>query len=351
MRNIIVTGGLGYIGSFVTQHLLKNSSDRLIVIDNLSTGIAETKQQNWAESFKSYTVENRVHHYVCDVANSIYLQKIFDFHHPIHAVVHLAAFSEAFESIQHPLKYYNNNLNSLIALLHTMEQKDCTQLVFCSSCTAGCSQVTPYAQTKSWGEEMIKKSCAASGLGCVILRFFNACGANENGCMGENHYPETHVIPLFLNVALSAKEHLARGKAIPPSLQIPLFGTDYDTADGTCIRDFVHVEDLARAHLLALRKLDVEAARERGKGYFACADLGSGKGTSVKELIHVVEEVTGIQLPIKELPRRPGDFPVLVANNADAQAVLSWSPQFGLWEGVETAWKYLLYTRKKKEAN
>jgi UDP-glucose-4-epimerase GalE len=252
----------------------------------------------------------------------------------IEAVVHFAAFAFVGESVQQPAKYYQNNLVNALNLLEAARRHKVGRFVFSSTCaTYGVPEkvpitedtpqrpINPYGQTKLAFERALADYAAAYGLGYAALRYFNAAGASPDGGIGEDHEPETHLIPLALQAIQGTR---------PP---LTVFGTDYPTPDGTCIRDYIHVDDLAEAHLLALEKI------EPVKGM--CLNLGTGRGHSVREVVRACEEVTGKPVPLREGPRRPGDPPALVAAADRANQVLGWRPRYtDLRPIVETAWNW-----------
>jgi UDP-glucose-4-epimerase GalE len=254
--------------------------------------------------------------------------------HRIEAVVHFAALTYVGESVREPAKYYQNNLVHTLGLMECLRRHGINRFVFSSSCaTYGVPErvpmtedlpqrpINPYGQTKLAVERALSDYAAAYSWGYAALRYFNASGASPDGAIGEDHSPETHLIPLVLQTVLGQRPH------------IEIFGSDYPTPDGTCIRDYIHVDDLVDAHLLALERL------EPGKGL--CLNLGIGRGSSVREVIHVAEEVTGKKVTIREGPRRPGDPPALVASAAKAQQILGWQPHYtDLRAIMETAWNW-----------
>lgn len=343
--SVIVTGGLGYIGSFVVRELLKSTTSKVIVIDNECTDAATPSAVNeWREKFMATPTRRGVEAlYKGDCGDLTFLNEVFTRHSPVSAVVHMAAYIMVEESVKDPLKYYDNNLSSLMTLVKAMRRHQCRRIIFCSSCTAQATSTHAYGDTKKWGEQILERSCKAYGLGCVVLRFFNACGASEDSSIGEIHEPETHVIPLFLRKSLAIKKAAEKGETLPTDeCSVSIFGTDYDTPDGTCIRDYVHVEDLAIGHVLSLQKLWALKDEDLDSGFFEDVNLGSGTGTSVKELVRVVEEVTGYQLPVKLCGRRPGDFVKLVADSSNAERALGWKTQRDTKKSVLDAWNFLV---------
>lgn len=307
-ETVLVTGGAGFIGSHVTRRLLRDGY-RVVALDNLTHGHPEALRENGVELV------------VGDIANSNLVMSLLA-QHQIRAVIHLAGFCYVGESMTLPLKYYRNNVAGPLALLEAIRQSGRDiPIVFSSSCaTYGNPErlpmseehpqrpVNPYGRSK-WMFEQILADCeTAHGQRSASLRYFNASGCRPDWGLGEEHEPETHAIPLILRAAMGWTPYFE------------VFGSDYETPDGTCIRDFVHVEDLANAHALALARL------LEGGHSFVC-NLGTGQGTSVAELIRIAEEVTGRQVPVRYGPRRAGDPAVLVADAARAEGLLGWKAQ------------------------
>jgi UDP-glucose 4-epimerase len=313
---VLVTGGAGYIGSHALRWLLEHGHEAW-AYDNLSRGHA------WAVPADRLIVG--------DLADARLLQQVLA-ERCIDAVMHFAALALVGESVRDPEPYYQGNIALTLNLLRAMRATGVQRLVFSSTCaTYGQPQLTPipedhpqqpinpYGRTKLAIEWALADYAAAYRLAYATLRYFNAAGASPRGDLGEAHDPETHLIPLVLLTALGQK----------PVVEI--FGTDYDTPDGTCIRDYLHVDDLAEAHALALERL------EPGKGL--CLNLGTGRGYSVREVIAVAERVTGCAIPVRVGPRRPGDPAVLVAATQRARQVLGWQPRYtSLEEIIRTAW-------------
>ncbi|MDX2522940.1 UDP-glucose 4-epimerase GalE [Streptomyces europaeiscabiei] len=309
----LVTGGAGYVGSVVAQHLLE-AGHEVVVLDNLSTGFREGVPTG--ASF----IEGDIR----DAAK--WLDSSFD------AVLHFAAFSQVGESVVKPEKYWDNNVGGTMALLGAMREAGVRKLVFSSTAatygepettpiveSAPTKPTSPYGASKLAVDHMITGEAAAHGLGAVSLRYFNVAGAY--GSCGERHDPESHLIPLVLQVAQGKRD------------AISVFGDDYPTADGTCIRDYIHVADLADAHLLAL-----DAARP---GEHLICNLGNGNGFSVREVIETVRQVTGHPIPEVIAPRRAGDPATLVASAATARERLGWNPsRADLAEIVADAWQF-----------
>jgi UDP-glucose-4-epimerase GalE len=315
---ILVTGGAGYIGSHAARHFLERGND-VWVYDNLCNG------------HRAAAPSGRL--IVGDIGDTACLDEAIR-EHDIEAIVHFAAYAYVGESVQSPARYYQNNLQKALALMECARRRGVERFVFSSTCaTYGAptrvpideSQpqvpVNPYGRTKLAIEHALQDFARAYNWGAVALRYFNAAGAHPDGEMGEDHDPETHLIPRAIQVALGRLPHL------------DIYGTDYFTPDGTCVRDYVHVQDLARAHLLAL-----EALRP---GRFLAYNLGSQRGYSVREVVRTVEEVSGEQVPVLLAARRDGDPPILVASAEKAQAELGWRPEFpALEQMVETAWRW-----------
>ncbi|WP_214835558.1 UDP-glucose 4-epimerase GalE [Exiguobacterium sp. s36] len=301
----LVVGGAGYIGSHAVYQLLDRGED-VVVIDNLETGHRES-------------VHPQARFYEGDIRDRNFLSDVF-VTETIDQVVHFAANSLVGESMTNPLKYYDNNVHGTQCLLEVMVAHDVKRLVFSSTAaTYGEQDVMPiteeavtrptstYGETKLAMERMIKWTEAAHGLRFVSLRYFNVAGARAGGVIGEDHHPETHLLPLVLQVANGQRE------------AISIFGTDYPTPDGTCIRDYIHVEDLIQAHVLALDYLKEGGASE-------VFNLGSNNGFSVQEMIEEARAVTGHAIPAVEQERRPGDPPRLIASSAKAKRILGWEP-------------------------
>jgi UDP-glucose-4-epimerase GalE len=315
---ILVTGGAGYIGSHAVRLFLARGHD-VWVYDNLSEG------------HRAAVPEGRL--LVGDLADLGHLDHEVVVRR-IEGVVHFAAFGYVGESVRDPGKYYQNNLVNTLNLMEVLRRSDVGRFVFSSTCaTYGTPErvpiveeepqrpINPYGAGKLAVERALADYAAAYGWGYAALRYFNAAGASPDGTIGEDHDPETHLIPLVIQAAMGRR----------PSVEV--FGTDYPTPDGTCVRDYVHVDDLAEAHLLALERL--------GPGQGLRYNLGTGRGYSVREVIRTVEEVTGRSVPVKEGPRRPGDPPVLVACSDKVQRELGWRPKYTeLRAIVETAWNW-----------
>ena len=318
MTNILVVGGAGYIGSHTCLDLA-NKGYRPVVYDNLSNGHAEFVQWGVLEEG--------------DIRDRRRLDEVLQRHKPA-AIVHFAALIEVGESMRDPLSFFETNVAGAINLLGAAEGAGVDKLVFSSTCaTYGVPEaipmaeshrqvpINPYGQSKLMVERMLAHLDRLKGFRSVALRYFNAAGADPEGRIGEWHSPETHLIPLAIEAALGRR----------PSLKV--FGTDYDTRDGTCVRDFIHVMDLADAHSRAVQYL-------LDGGASVALNLGTGHGTTVKELLAAIETVTGRPVPVEYAGRREGDSPALVADNAKARDVLGWTPSHDLGSIIDTAWKW-----------
>ena len=317
---ILVTGGAGYIGSHYVQYALQQGEE-IVVLDNLSYGHTEAVPENVS------LVKG-------DMGDVSLLDSLFTAH-KFDAVVHFAAYAYVGESVTEPSKYYHNNTVSTLGVLDAMRRHQVKRFIFSSSCaTFGDpvyvpmdekhpqAPINPYGESKFFVEHILRAYDHAYGFRFVALRYFNAAGADPAGHIGESHDPETHLIPLILQVATGKRR------------SIGIFGTDYDTPDGSCIRDYIHVLDLAAAHSLALKQL-----REGAESDFY--NLGTEQGYSVREVIAACEKVTGRSITTEEQPRRAGDPPRLVASAAKAKQKLNWRPQFqDLEQTITTAWNW-----------
>lgn len=328
-KPVLVCGGAGYIGSHIVRHLLEKG-DFVVVVDDLSVGHLESLPKNC-----------RFHK--ASIGNRKTLGEIFG-SYEIQAVVHLCANAYVGESVSNPRKYYSNNIGNGLVLLETMLDYGVRQFVFSSSCTVygypervpvdeecNIAPISPYGHTKAIFEQILADFERAYGLKYCTLRYFNAAGATPKGTIGEDHDPETHLIPLVLRQALSREfPHSSRGLA--PSLQV--FGGDYKTPDGTCVRDYIHVVDLANAHRLALEYL-------QNGGTSVAMNLANEEGHSVLDVIRACEEVTGHAIPYEVVPRRPGDPDRLIGSANKAEAILGWRPRSSdIHTIVGTAWKW-----------
>lgn len=319
MKTILVAGGAGYIGSHMVALLVKRGYE-VIVADNLRTG-------HWQ------AVKGAKKLYVGDLRDNAFLEQVFS-ENDIDGVVNFAAFSLVGESVTNPLKYYGNNVEGAVSLLSAMKAHGVDKMVFSSTAaTYGepekqpieehdrTEPTNPYGATKLAIENMLKWCDRAYGIRYAALRYFNAAGSDTETGIGEDHDPESHLIPLVMKTALGQRDHIG------------IFGEDYPTADGTCVRDYIHVNDLAEAHLLALEYL-------AGGGSSDVFNLGSGDGYSVKEIIETARRVTGREIKATVEPRRAGDPSVLIASNKKAAEVLGWKPVRGLEQIISDAWAW-----------
>jgi UDP-arabinose 4-epimerase len=318
-KYVLVTGGAGYIGSH-TCKALAQAGYTPVAYDNLVYGHREAVQ--WGPLEEG------------DIADRVRLDEVFAKYAPV-AVLHFAAYAYVGESVQDPGKYYRNNVLGSLVLLEAVRDHKVPHVVFSSTCasyglptqipipeTHPQEPINPYGATKLMIERMLRDFDVAHGIRSISLRYFNAAGADPEGAVGEHHEPETHLIPLVLDAALGTRPH------------VTIFGDDYYTEDGTCVRDYIHVTDLADAHVLALRAL------EQGSPTTAY-NLGNGNGFSVREVIASVERVTGRPVPVEVGERRAGDPPRLVGDAHKARKELSWKPQYAdLDTIVRTAWEW-----------
>lgn len=322
---VLVAGGAGYIGSH-TCKALAEAGHEPVVYDNLHNGHA------WAVRWGPFERG--------DINDPVALSRVLARYKP-EAIINFAALAYVGESNRAPAKYYRTNVGGLLTLAEVMRANDVGTMVFSSSCaTYGIPKrlpivesqqqdpINPYGRSKLMGEHILRDVCAAYGMTAVALRYFNAAGADADGALGEEHHPETHLIPLVLQTAAGLR----------PDIEI--FGTDYDTPDRTCIRDYVHVTDLAAAHVRGL------SAGTPGQ-LLAC-NLGTRHGVSINEVIAHASVVTGRRIMTRFAPRRPGDPPVLVADSALAEAVLGWTPSHsGLDNILTTAWRWMMEHRAR----
>jgi UDP-glucose-4-epimerase GalE len=316
--NILVTGGAGYVGSHAIRSLARHGH-RVTVYDNLSTG-----HRFLADGFELI---------VADLDDAPRLSRALS---GVELVMHFAGNAYVGESVQFPRKYFHNNVQNGLALVNAAVDTGVRYFIFSSSCAVygtpdkvpitednRCQPVSPYGETKLFFERVLDAYCRVYDLRAVALRYFNAAGADETGEIGELHHPETHLIPLALETAAGLRPYLE------------LFGNDYPTFDGTCIRDYMHVTDLAEAHALAAEFLQ----RQTGGG-FTVLNLGTGGGHSVQQVVTIVEKVTGRSVPLRITERRPGDPPSLVADPTRARQLLRWTATRSLEEIVGSAWKW-----------
>ena len=317
--SVLVCGGAGYIGSHTVSELLDRGED-VVVADNLQKG------------HKKAVLGGKL--MIGDLRDSDFLDKVFS-ENTIDSVIQFAADSLVGESVEDPIKYYKNNVVSTLSLLSKMKQYGVDKIVFSSTAaTYGEPQnipimetdptipTNPYGQTKLAVEKALKWCYEAYDIKYTALRYFNAAGAHISGKIGEDHNPETHLIPIILQAALGQRD------------SITIFGDDYNTEDGTCVRDYIHVTDLADAHILALDKM-------RADGKSNIYNLGNGNGFSVKEVVDITRKVTGVDIKAELGERRPGDPAILVASSEKAKKELNWKPKYNdLGTIIETAWKW-----------
>lgn len=317
---ILVTGGAGYIGSHAVYGLIDKGFE-VVVIDNLETGYKEA-------------IHPDAVYYEGDLREAVFLDKVFE-NEKIEGVIHFAANSLVGESMENPLKYFDNNVHGTQRLLEAMVRHRITNIVFSSTAaiygepveipiteTHKTEPINAYGETKRVMEKLIEWTSKAHNLNYVSLRYFNVAGAHDSGRIGESHDPETHLIPILLQVPLGRRDYLH------------IFGDDYPTEDGTCIRDYIHIEDLIEAHLLAMEKL-IQG------GESGIYNLGTGTGYSINQMLEAARKVTGHEIPARIAERRAGDPAVLVASNKAAKEALGWAPKrTDIEEIIESAWKF-----------
>lgn len=316
---LLVTGGAGYIGSNFARRALAEGVE-VVVFDNLSRGHREA-------------IPEKATFFEGDLLDKPSIERCFA-ENSIDAVVHFAAFAYVGESVENPALYYENNVVGSFNLIDAARRADIRRFVFSSTCSIYGNPervpisedepdkpINPYAQTKLAIEHMLRDYSAAYGMRHAALRYFNAAGAAFDGETGESHDPEPHLVPITLNTAMGKRD------------KIFIFGDDYPTPDGTCVRDFIHVDDLADAHLLALKYLE-------DGGESTVINLGTGDGNSVKEIIQRAEKITGKKIPTETAPRREGDPARLVADNAKAKKILGWKPKHDADAVLESAWRW-----------
>ena len=317
---VLICGGAGYVGSHNVRAFAQKGEE-VIVVDSLETG-------------HRASVPEGIKFYQADIRNGEALDKIFE-ENKIESVVHFCAYSLVGESMEKPLKYFDNNVGGMISLLEAMQRHEVKRIIFSSTAatygepkkvpileTDPTIPTNPYGESKRIMEKMMNWVSRLHDIRYVSLRYFNVAGAWHDGSIGEDHKCETHLIPLILQVPLGKREH------------ITIYGDDYPTQDGTCIRDYIHTEDLARAHILALEYL-------RNGGESNIFNLGSGDGYSVMEMITAARKVTGHPIPAVIGKRRPGDPAKLVADSSKAQSILKWKPEITRMEDIiATAWKW-----------
>lgn len=319
---VLVLGGAGYIGSHMVDRLVETTDETVVVVDNLVTG-------------HRAAVHPDAKFYEGDLADKDFMRQVFQENPEVDAVIHFAAFSLVAESMTDPLKYFDNNTVGMVKLLEVMNECGVKNIVFSSTAaTYGIPEklpikettpqrpINPYGESKLMMETIMKWADQAYGIKFVPLRYFNVAGDKPDGSIGEDHRPETHLLPIVLQVALGQRE------------KISIFGSDYDTKDGTNVRDYVHPFDLADAHLLAVKYL-----REGNES--TAFNLGSSTGFSNLEIVEAARRVTGKEIPLEMADRRPGDPDSLIAESSKARQVLGWKPQFDNIEKIiETAWAW-----------
>jgi UDP-glucose 4-epimerase len=319
MENILVTGGAGYVGSYVCKTLSKKGYQP-IVLDSFVCGHHEAVK--WGPFIEG------------EISDRALLEDVFSTH-DIHAVMHFGGFCYVGDSVQNPRDYYRNNVTATLALLEAMIDSEISSFIFSSSCTVygepeefpikethPTNPISPYGRCKLMVEQILNDFSHAYGLKYISLRYFNAAGGDPDGELGEDHRPETHLIPLVLQTALGQRK------------EIEIYGDNYPTKDGTCVRDYIHIDDLAQAHVLGLERM----LKGQSGGIY---NLGNEIGHSVKEVIQMAGEVTGREIPCRVTDRRPGDPPVLIGSSRKAMAELKWAPRFGnLRTIIETAWQW-----------
>ncbi len=317
---VLICGGAGYVGSHNVKAFAQKGEE-VIVVDSLETG-------------HRAAVPEGIKFYHADIRDSEALDRVFS-ENQIESVIHFCAYSLVGESMEKPLKYFDNNVGGMISLLEAMQKHEVKRIIFSSTAatygepkkvpileTDPTIPTNPYGESKRIMEKMMNWVSRLHDIRYVSLRYFNVAGAWHDGSIGEDHHPESHLIPLILQVPLGKREH------------ITIYGDDYPTQDGTCIRDYIHTEDLARAHILALEYL-------RNGGESNIFNLGSGDGYSVMEMITAARKVTGHPIPAQVGTRRPGDPAKLVADSSKAQAILKWKPEITRMEDIiATAWKW-----------
>jgi UDP-glucose 4-epimerase len=316
---VLITGGAGYVGSHVVKRLLERGMDT-IVLDNLQTGHREAV-------VGGTSIQG-------DIGDEGILQGIFASHR-IDSVIHMAADCLVGDSTKSPLKYFNSNVSKGLKLLGKMLEYKVNKIVFSSSAAvygnpprvpieedSPAVPINPYGETKLIFEKILESCRVAHGLRYISLRYFNAAGADPDGLIGEDHHPETHLIPTVLRALLR------KGRTVP------IYGMDYETPDGTCIRDYIHIVDISDAHILALESL-------HAGGECDIFNLGYGEGFSVRQIIQMASQVTGKRIPINESQRRPGDPPILIASSEKIRRRLGWVPRYEkLEEIIDTAWRW-----------
>jgi UDP-glucose 4-epimerase len=331
-KKILVTGGLGYIGSHTVVELLQHGYD-VVIADNLSNA-----QMTVLDSIEIITGLRPIFYYI-NVCDKEAVNRLFQKETPIDAVIHFAAYKAVNESVKRPLKYFHNNLLSLITVLGCMEAMDVNGFVFSSSATVyGNPETLPvtetspvqkalsaYGSTKQMGEEICERVAAVSNINAIALRYFNPVGAHDSGLIGESPSGTPNNLMPYITQVVKGKQQ-----------SLTVYGSDYPTADGTCIRDYIHVVDLAKAHVAAFKRL----LQNKQQSVFEIFNLGTGKGTSVFELIGAFEKQNGVEIPFVVGERRAGDTPVLYAEVKKAYEQLGWKATLTIKDIVKSAWKF-----------
>jgi len=332
MSKVLVAGGTGYIGSHTIVNLIEQGYE-IVCVDNFSNSYSSV-----IGKIKIIT-KKEISHYTLDLTDEGALDRVFEEHPDIDSIIHFAAYLEVEDSVKHPLKYYENNVLSTIRLLQAARDYGVSQFVFSSSCTVYGDNApmpvsedaamgrpsSPYGATKQMCEQILMDAVQSGDLGGgVILRYFNTAGAHPSGLIGENpRHPHTHLIPIISQVARGDRDYLN------------VYGTDYETRDGSCIRDYIHVMDLATAHVKSLNF----ALSPDNKGIHVF-NIGTGKGVSVLEATAAFEKATGIEIKTRGAARRPGDMPAIYANPAKANRILGWTAEFSLEDIMLSAWRF-----------
>lgn len=329
MSTVLISGGAGYVGGQCTLGLLENGYD-VVVFDNLCTGSQKTIDTLKSNEFKGKLID----FIIGSLQNMSDIENVFA-EHRIDAVIHFAAFSQVTESMKKPAEYYRNNTAGTMNLLDAMRNHGVDKIVFSSTAAVygepiyvpidekhPCSPINPYGKSKLLTENIMDSYDETYGIRSVRMRYFNVVGADGKIRIGESHDPETHLVPNVLKCAIQEKEFC-------------MFGTDYDTRDGTCVRDYVNVEDLADAHISALDYL-------KNGGKTDCFNLGTGTGNTVKEIVEECERAAGKKIKVRICPRRDGDPASLVADYGKAKRILGWTPKRSLSQSISTAYQWEL---------
>jgi UDP-glucose 4-epimerase len=340
-KTILVTGGAGYIGSHTIIELVERTDFNIISIDNHSNSSAKTMER--IEKITGKKIKN----YSIDICDKIELEKVFEQEQHIVGIIHFAAFKSVPESVSNPYKYYHNNINSLLNILQCCLKYSVTSFIFSSSCSVygninklpvkedtplGKAE-SPYAYTKQVGEEILKDYTRAfSQLNCIALRYFNPVGAHLSGLIGEDPInPPTNLVPVITETAIGKRKSMN------------VFGNDYPTRDGSCIRDYIHVSDVANAHIKAMEYI----INKKQKTNYSVLNLGTGTGVSVFEAIAAFEKVAQQKLNYTIVPRRAGDVVAIYSDTSLSEQLLQWKPEFTLEQMMESAWKWQLQQQKE----